>query len=76
MKAHLVKFTATTRIVVEDDSDPNKNEKLFNEIANSATEKIIRNGVRDYLNAENAEITEDVECPAETFDFDKEESIK
>ena len=75
MKAYLVKFTATTRIVVEDDSDPNKNEKLFNEIANSATEKIIRNGVRDYLNAENADIAEDTECPAGTLKTDAIDAI-
>ena len=75
MKAYLVKFTATTRIVVEDDSDPNKNEKLFNEIVNSATEKIIKNGVRDYLNAENADITEDTECPAGTLKTDAIDAI-
>ena len=74
MKAYLVKFTATTRIVVDDDREPV--DELFYKISDAAADKIIKNGVRNYINAENAEVTEDVECPAGTFDLDKEESIK
>ena len=69
-KAYLVTFTATTRIVVESEEKPLENDELFNEIAEKAFIQMGDLGFENYLNAENADIVEDTECPAGTFDFD------
>ena len=69
-KAYLVTFTATTRIVVESEENPLENDELFNEIVEKAFIQMGDLGFENYLSAENAEIVEDTECPAGTFDFD------
>lgn len=77
MKAYLVTFTATTRVVVEDDANPNEegNGELFNAITDAAFDNIKKNGFDVYLSAENAEIAPDEECPAGTFSWDKDKAI-
>lgn len=77
MKAYLVTFTATTRIVVKDDTNPNEEESgvLFNAVSEAAFRKIISAGVSDYLCPENCEINPDEECPAGTSSTDKDDAI-
>lgn len=76
MKAYLVTFTVTTRIVVESDKNPVKDDNTYLNAVDVAYEKILNNGVGNYLNAENADITEDTECPAGTFTSDNNEVVK
>ena len=76
MKAYLVTFTVTTRIVVESDKNPVKDDNTYLNAVDVAYEKILNNGVGNYLNAENADITEDTECPAGTFTTDNNEVVK
>ena len=73
MKAYLVKITATTRIVVDSDENPNNNDDLFRKCAQAARDKMIAYGIEDYLCDENAEITEDTEMP---YDEDYDENGK
>ena len=75
MKAYLVTFTVTTRIVVEDDQNPNDNDELFNQVADAAYEQIKHNGFDVYLCPENCEINPDTECPAGSFSFDTNKAI-
>ena len=75
MKAYLVTFTVTTRIVVEDDQNPNENDDLFNQVADAAYEQIEHNGFDVYLCPENCEINPDTECPAGSFAFDANKTI-
>lgn len=76
MKAYLVTFTVTTRIVVDSDKNPVKDDNTYLNAVDVAYEKILNNGVGNYLNAENADITEDTECPAGTFTTDNKEVVK
>lgn len=77
MKAYLVTFTVTTRVVVNDDANPNSDgkEELFNAVSNAAFQRIMKNDVGAYLCPENCEINPDDECPAGTFDTDKDNAI-
>ena len=75
MKAYLVTFTATTRIVVEDNQNPNLDDELFTRISDAAYEKMKKLGLDNYLNVENCDINLDTECPAGTFYADKNETI-
>lgn len=73
MKAYLVKITATTRIVVNSDENPNNNDDLFRKCVKHAVGKMVAYGIEDYLCDENAEITEDTEVP---YDEDYDENGK
>jgi hypothetical protein len=75
MKAYLVNFSATTRIVVEDDTNPLDDALLFQRVCDAAREQMIDNGIGSYLDADNATINEDTECPAGTFAFDESKAI-
>lgn len=75
MKAYLVTFTATTRVVVSEETEKAFPLNLNNIIVNEASNQIIRNGVEDYLCIDNAEINPDTECPAGTFNEDKNLAI-
>ena len=75
MKAYLVTFTSTTRVVVEDDTNPLDDALLFERVSNAACDQILDNGVHDYLSPDNATITEDIDCPAGTFMFDESKAI-
>lgn len=77
MKAYLVTFTVTTRVVVNDDANPNSDGKgeLFNQVADAAYEQIKHNGFDVYLCPENCEINPDTECPAGSFPFDADKAI-
>lgn len=75
MKAYLVQFTLTTRVVVKSDTNPNNDGELFDNAVETAIEQMNRVGIDNYLNAENAEIIEDEDCPAGTFINDKEKAI-
>ena len=75
MKAYLVTFTATTRVVVDSDENPNDNEELYNKIVDEAFVRMGDFGLENYLNAENADIAEDDECPAGTFTFDEQNAV-
>lgn len=75
MKAYLVQFTLTTRIVVKSDTNPNNDGELFDNAVETAIEQMNRIGIDNYLNAENAEIVEDEDCPAGTFSSDIEKAI-
>ena len=71
-KAYLVQYTVTTRIIVDAPYGvtPDNNDKLFERCSDEAYERINRFGIDNYLNAENAEIAEDTECP-----YDEESSL-
>lgn len=75
MKAYLVNFSATTRIVVEDDTNPLDDALLFQRVCDAAREQMIHNGIDTYLDVDNATINEDAECPAGTFFFDESHAI-
>ena len=65
MKAYLVTFTATTRVVVDSDKplrDMDNAARL--NIIDAAYEQILDNGISDYLCPENADVMEDIDCPA------------
>lgn len=71
-KAYIVQYTVTTRIIVDapDGVTPDNNGKLFEKCSDEAYERINHFGIDTYINAENAEITEDTECP-----YDEESSL-
>lgn len=75
MKAYLVKFTTTTRIVLKDNENPKNNPDVFRKAVNAAAEQMEEFGIYDYLCEENAEIEEDSECPAGTFYTDEKRAI-
>lgn len=77
MKAYLVTFTVTTRVVVNNDANPNSDGEgeLFNQVADAAYEQIKHNGFDVYLCPENCEINPDDECPAGSFSFDAIKAI-
>ena len=75
MKAYLVSFTTTTRIVVENDTNPLDDALLYERVCIAAREQMLDNGIDGYLQADNATIVEDTECPAGTFDFDETKAI-
>ena len=70
-KAYLVTFEITTRVITEEEGDPNGNlmtdadNKAFNDVVSKACDNIY-NLASDF--GENvAEIVEDTECPYGTF---------
>lgn len=69
-KAYLVQFTATTRIIVDSDKDPNESDGLFGACCDEAFIRMGDFGFENYLNGENATISEDTEQP-----YDEESSI-
>lgn len=75
MKAYLVTFTATTRVVVKGDENPEENDSLRDRVVAEALNRIENFGVENYLCAENAEINEDTECPAGEFELDEFNAI-
>ena len=76
-KAYLVTFTATTRIIVDSDKNPNEDTELFNKVSEAALDRMLQNGITYYLCDENAEINEDTEMPYDDeYDYNGEYAIK
>ena len=67
-RAYLLTFHATTRIVVDSDSDPFINDELLFKMCENARETM-RCDLEGYLDADNAEIEDDLEMPY-TPDYD------
>ena len=60
---------------MDDDTDPNTDDKLYERVIDNAVERMENFGVENYLCTENSEIEEDTECPAGTIHADKYNAI-
>lgn len=70
MKAYLVTFTATTRVVVDSDKPLRSMDNAARlNLINAAYEQILDNGLSNYLSPENADVMEDIAFPADRLYF-------